>query len=394
MSMASCPCSIGVTADAAQPAVRRRAVIRDPLVVEPRESRSEIRVFEAGHAQPEAGIEHHRVDVVAVGVADHTLGRPAIDVGCLADPVLGRATGAGAFVLRVVAALEHQPQPLVGAGFDVVRPALDRLDRQRGVLGDVSIGIDDSHVPATYSRGLSGQTACEVRHDADVTTQRTHRRSTELVHCGDAGLDDGRLRLLHRGVRLCRYRKDFPPQQGRSRVRHHGHPGHAPGRRAAVRALGRPGRPAASADGGRDVLLRCRVPVRVRAELHRAGDPAAAVRHWHGRRMGAGRRARHGEGSRRAARLFLRAAAGGLRVRLSAGEPGLAGGDELAGVVVALVVRPVHHPGPDQPDHPVPGAGVRGLGSRPGSDEADQHQDPRRAARRRDHPPVHSTWCC
>ncbi len=223
----------------------------------------------------------------------------------------------------------------------------------------------------------------------DNTRIRGHRRSAQLVHRGDAGLDHGRLRLLHRGVRLCRYRKDFPPQQGRSRVHHDGHPGHAPGGRAAVRAVGRPGRPSAAADGGRDVLLGGRIPVRVRAELHRAGDPAPAVRHRHGRRMGAGRRARHGEGSRRAARLLLRAAAGGLRVRLSAGERGIAGGDELAGIVVALVVRPVHHPGPDQPDHPVPGAGIRGMGSRPGPDEADQHQNPRRAARRRDHPPVH-----
>ena len=48
-----------------------------------------------------------------------------------------------------------------------------------------------------------------------------------------------------------------------------------------------------------------------------------------------------------------------------------------------------HHPGPDQPDHPIPGAGIRGVGSRAGPDEADQHQDPRRAARRRDRPPVH-----
>ena len=86
--------------------------------------------------------------------------------------------------------------------------------------------------------------------------------------------------------------------------------------------------------------------------------------------------------------FFSGTTAGGLRVRLSAGEPGIAGGDGLAGAVVALVVRLVHHPGADQPDHPVPGAGVRGMGSRPGPDEADQHQNPRRAARWRDRPPV------
>ena len=93
--------------DAAQPAIRRRTIIRDPLVVEPGESRSEIRVFEAGHAQPEAGIEHHRFDVIAVGVAHHTLGRPAVDVGRLGDPVLGRTAGPGALVFRVIASFKR-----------------------------------------------------------------------------------------------------------------------------------------------------------------------------------------------------------------------------------------------------------------------------------------------
>ena len=35
------------------------------------------------------------------------------------------------------------------------------------------------------------------------------------------------------------------------------------------------------------------------------------------------------------------------------------------GSVLALAVRAEHHPGADQPDHPVPGAGVRSVGSRP-----------------------------
>ena len=104
--------------------------------------------------------------------------------------------------------------------------------------------------------------------------------------------------------------------------------------------------------------------------------------------MGPGRRARHGEGPRRATRLLLRAAAGGLRVRLPAGERRLAGGDELAGVVVAVALRSEHHPRAGQPDHPLPGGGVRGLGSGAGPDEAHQHQDPRRVARRCDHPAV------
>ena len=236
--------------DAAQPAARRGAVIRDPLVVEPGESRRELGVLEAGRAQPEARIQHHRVDVIAVGVPEHALGRPAVDVGCLADPVLGRTTRTGALVLRIVAAFERQPQPPIGAGLDVLRPAFDRFDRQRGVFGDVSVGVDDSHVSATYPRALPTGTA---RCSSDDTT--VDRRSAKLVHRGVVGLDDGRLRLLHRRAGLRRYRKDVPPQQGRGRFRHHGHPGHAPRGRAAVRAVGRPRRSAPPADGGRDLLF-------------------------------------------------------------------------------------------------------------------------------------------
>ena len=61
--------------DAAQPAARRRAVIRDPLVVEARESGGELRILEAGRAKPQAGIQHHGVDVIAVGVAQLRLRR-------------------------------------------------------------------------------------------------------------------------------------------------------------------------------------------------------------------------------------------------------------------------------------------------------------------------------
>jgi len=60
--------------DAAQPAARRGAVIRDPLVVEARESGCELGILETGRAQPHARIQHHRVDVIAVGVAQHALG--------------------------------------------------------------------------------------------------------------------------------------------------------------------------------------------------------------------------------------------------------------------------------------------------------------------------------
>jgi hypothetical protein len=46
----------------------------------------------------------------------------------------------------------------------VVRPALHGLDRERGVLGDVSVGIDDLHAslqrysPGFGSTGLSSET--------------------------------------------------------------------------------------------------------------------------------------------------------------------------------------------------------------------------------------------
>jgi hypothetical protein len=57
--------------DTAQPAGRRRAEIRDPVVVEACETGGELRILQAGRAEPEARIQHHRVDVVAVGVAQH-----------------------------------------------------------------------------------------------------------------------------------------------------------------------------------------------------------------------------------------------------------------------------------------------------------------------------------
>lgn len=53
-------------------------------------------------------------------------------------------------------------------------------------------------------------------------------------------------------------------------------------RRVGVRPVGRSSGPAGSADGGRDVLFGRRVSLCVRPELHRAGDPAAAVRHRDG----------------------------------------------------------------------------------------------------------------
>ncbi|ALL56284.1 hypothetical protein MHAE_01930 [Mycobacterium haemophilum DSM 44634] len=67
--------------------------------------------------------------------------------------MLGWATSAGTLVFGVVAAFEGQPQPPVGTGFHAIRPAFEVFDRQRRILGDVSVGIDDSQVFGTYSGG-------------------------------------------------------------------------------------------------------------------------------------------------------------------------------------------------------------------------------------------------
>lgn len=56
-------------------------------------------------------------------------------------------------------------------------------------------------------------------------------------------------------------------------------------------------------------------------------------------------------------------------------QEGYAFGYLLASVAaLVVVVRPKHHPGSDQLDHPVPGKGIRSLGSRAGPHAA--HQDP------------------
>src|SRR3984957_14743549 len=131
--------------DAAQSAARWGAEIRNPLVVVARETGGEFRILEAGCAQPHAGIQHHGVDVVAVGVAEHSLDRPAVDVGRLADPVLGWASGARAGVFGIVAALDEQTGSADGTGRVPVPPGLHGLERVRWVLRDVPVGIDYPH---------------------------------------------------------------------------------------------------------------------------------------------------------------------------------------------------------------------------------------------------------
>ncbi len=116
--------------DAAEPPARSGAVIGDPLVVEASESGREFGILETRRAQAKAGIEHHRVDVIAVGVTQHAFGRPAVDIGRATDPVFGRAARARTAVLGVVASFEGQPEPPMPAGSDVLRPPLDRFDCQ------------------------------------------------------------------------------------------------------------------------------------------------------------------------------------------------------------------------------------------------------------------------
>ena len=115
--------------DAAQPPVGWLAVVGDPLVVEPGEARGELGILERRRAEPEAGIEHHRVDLIAIGVAEHAFGRPAVDSLRGGEAVLGRAARAGAAGLGIVAALDHQSRHVV-ARRDVFGPALHRFDRQ------------------------------------------------------------------------------------------------------------------------------------------------------------------------------------------------------------------------------------------------------------------------
>ncbi len=104
-------------------------------------------------------------------------------------------------------------------------------------------------------------------------------------------------------------------------------------------AMGRPG-----FAGPRWTFVLFGIRLCVFTQLHRVGDPGTALRHWHGRRVGAG--------------SDLVPSGGRLPGRCRSGHasgylpPVQRCGDELA--VVAVVVRPKYHPGSDQLDHPVP----------------------------------------
>src|SRR5947209_4608098 len=100
------------------------------------------------------------------------------------------------------------------------------------------------------------------------------RGPAQLVPRRPTGLDDGRLRLLHRGAGLRGYRQGFPRIADQDGLPDHGHADHAPGRCVAVRPVGRPDRPPYPADGRRLLLLDHRLPLRVRAQLLRVAGPA------------------------------------------------------------------------------------------------------------------------
>ena len=114
--------------DTAQPPVGRRAIVRDPLVVEPRKSRGEFGVFKSRRTEAEARIQHHRVDLIAVGVAEHTLRGGVVDAVRCGKAVLTGTAGARAVGLGIVTALDDQ-RATVGARRDLFGPASHRLDR-------------------------------------------------------------------------------------------------------------------------------------------------------------------------------------------------------------------------------------------------------------------------
>ena len=98
---------------------------------------------------------------------------------------------------------------------------------------------------------------------------------------------------------------------------------HAPHRRDHLRPHRGSLRPAAAADAQRHLLRRHLGALRLRAELHDVRDPAAAVRHRHGRRVGRRRVARARVGVAAAARAAVRPAAGRLRAGQSARGAGV-----------------------------------------------------------------------
>ena len=133
-------------------------------------------------------------------------------------------------------------------------------------------------------------------------------------------------------------------------------------------------RPPADAARLRALLLDRRLPDGVLHVADHAARAARAVRHRHGRRVGARRVAGHGEDPRRQARLLVRRAPAGLPGRLPVR------GDRVlrrrADVRLARAVHLRRDPGAARAVHPHARRGVRGLGGHARAPEADQGRLP------------------
>src|SRR5262249_16000618 len=92
------------------------------------------------------GEEHHRVDTLAVRVAEDTLRGKRIDAAIQAESLGGRAAGSRTEVLRIRAPLDHQRRTLfVEREANLVWKRLHHLRHERRPLDDMSISIDYAH---------------------------------------------------------------------------------------------------------------------------------------------------------------------------------------------------------------------------------------------------------
>ena len=200
-------------------------------------------------------------------------------------------------------------------------------------------------------------------HDCGRTRQGTaDRRSAQRLPRELPRLDDGCLRLLHRGAGLRRHCQGLPCFTDEDGVLDHRDAADAPGGRRDLRGVGRPqGAPSAPA-GGRQLLLDGRLRLRLRPVLRLVAGAAPALRHRNGWGVGARRGPGDGEDPRGPAGLLLRTAAAGLRRGVPAGSADLPGDHPLHDVGVAGIVRVQPPARDDQPDPADPPEGVGSVG--------------------------------
>ena len=136
-----------------------------------------------------------------------------------------------------------------------------------------------------------------------------------------------------------------------------------------LRPLGRPGRPSDAADRRRPLLLDRRLPVRVRTQLHRAASCCASSTASAWAASGASAPRSRWRRSRRSAAASSPACCSRATPWATCWPPSsfLIISDGLR-PVLALAVRPLDPAGADQPAHPHPGPGVRGVGGEPRAD--------------------------